>query len=918
MAFISAQEAAKKWDISKRRVQTLCAGGRIENAARVGNMWLIPSDINKPYDARLKVQADIIKSITPNPIRVTRNEIRAMVSRYVRELSSVCGCFEELKISILSSFACGVLSSVMDFDEECPDRDLIRSYVRGVLGAGTSGSDAERKIEEDVRIFFNGKSSYVDDAFGWCYQFLNRHGEPSSLAQTQFFTEKYMITTLVDNIGLRKEDTVFDPACGGGNFLLYCYDMLASESYEQIDSYSSCLRIMQGILDRLRGYDIDPVLAKVAAMSLIIKSASLAAGLGYGIRLDDLLGLSARIYSPASDTIGGSLDFARKDCLIINSISGETASSGAVFGGCSVILTNPPFQTVKGMPDALKGYLREEYPLVKCDMCNAFISFAASILPEAGRAGMVTQNSWMYLESFEILRRNLLETVSIDFVWELGSNAFYDLSGEKSNVALVCFRKAKPADNSEIRLYSMKSLPQNEMEDILSDDSLPSLYEKRISQAGILMNEGARLDAVSSDRLRILMSDSSKYGSHAVPMQGTSTGDAKNLIDYFWNHPDDSDWVPVSKGGGYSRWRGLNSYSVKWGENGEFIRDTKGFALRNAGYFKDTQMVFSDTGTSGLNVRELLPGQIFVASGPGIRITDGKKFAHLAFLNSRLASYYIRLISPKLTIAAGYISKLPVCGEILDSDYLDWLGRRCVLLKTDRLQKRPCNLEFKYFTHDGSVPLSDAVYEWFKEDMEDEWEQLRNEELIENFISRAIGLSDRDSDVIDGFVGVKRIYDADDKAPAPVSETIGHMAARMLDSNCELNRTKSGKSNLGCDGLLEFISQKYGCACEKAYKAIMQPDAYSGTLKNMYTDLYLHALTMSVMDYRHPAGTPVAACDIVSMSGITDKADTLFYSGWIDNRFNAVHEASMFSAPIYRLENGLVHYLRAGNLNDCR
>ena len=52
MDYISAQDAATKWGISKRRVQTLCASHRIENAVRVGNMWILPEDAEKPSDGR--------------------------------------------------------------------------------------------------------------------------------------------------------------------------------------------------------------------------------------------------------------------------------------------------------------------------------------------------------------------------------------------------------------------------------------------------------------------------------------------------------------------------------------------------------------------------------------------------------------------------------------------------------------------------------------------------------------------------------------------------------------------------------------------------------------------------------------------------------------------------------------------------
>ena len=52
MSFISAKEAADKWGVSQRRVALLCAEKRIRNAEMVGNMWIIPSDAEKPQDGR--------------------------------------------------------------------------------------------------------------------------------------------------------------------------------------------------------------------------------------------------------------------------------------------------------------------------------------------------------------------------------------------------------------------------------------------------------------------------------------------------------------------------------------------------------------------------------------------------------------------------------------------------------------------------------------------------------------------------------------------------------------------------------------------------------------------------------------------------------------------------------------------------
>jgi len=52
MELLTTSEMAKKWDISRRRVTTLCAEGRIEGAILKGNTWLIPENAEKPDDLR--------------------------------------------------------------------------------------------------------------------------------------------------------------------------------------------------------------------------------------------------------------------------------------------------------------------------------------------------------------------------------------------------------------------------------------------------------------------------------------------------------------------------------------------------------------------------------------------------------------------------------------------------------------------------------------------------------------------------------------------------------------------------------------------------------------------------------------------------------------------------------------------------
>lgn len=54
MEYLSVTQTAEKWGISRRRVQTLCTQDRIAGAVRIGYSWAIPSDAEKPNDARIK------------------------------------------------------------------------------------------------------------------------------------------------------------------------------------------------------------------------------------------------------------------------------------------------------------------------------------------------------------------------------------------------------------------------------------------------------------------------------------------------------------------------------------------------------------------------------------------------------------------------------------------------------------------------------------------------------------------------------------------------------------------------------------------------------------------------------------------------------------------------------------------------
>lgn len=57
--YMTAQEAAEKWNVSLRWVQRLCKGNRIEGVMNINRVWLIPKNAEKPADARKKLMKNL-------------------------------------------------------------------------------------------------------------------------------------------------------------------------------------------------------------------------------------------------------------------------------------------------------------------------------------------------------------------------------------------------------------------------------------------------------------------------------------------------------------------------------------------------------------------------------------------------------------------------------------------------------------------------------------------------------------------------------------------------------------------------------------------------------------------------------------------------------------------------------------------
>ena len=897
MRYILAQQLAEKWGISKRRIQILCSQGRVPGARLIDHVWQIPENAEKPADARINPEDGAHRALSPQQIRGSIKKMSRSLYQELRDQGLGPLQAKEAAILLLSA---ELLSLQLHRTHRGKILDTAQS-IRCYFGLADMLSRIDSSRLPAVNKTLMRVASSSDDILSWAYQYLNKEIPDSELASTQFFTERYMVSAILDRLPLSEPDAlIVDPACGGGNFLLYALERLCREN-PPTDEQS-----FQRLLDRLYGYELDQDLAIVASINLRLKTIQLMekAGLNPGIRT--FFRCVPNIYASAGNGKRGALDPEPAQHQVRRVGTGAVSTLDQVIRNKKYVVTNPPFQTVKGMSTEQKQFLKQAYPMAKCDMCSAFLQRCIEDTAPGGFCGLVTQTSWMYLDSFEPLRRWLLDFCTIACVIELGADAFLDLSGEKANVALVICRRRAPQPDDKIDFWALSTYRRAQCVQLLETVSGDRPYVSSISQAQIRSAPKHRFSLSNASGLQDILDRSGSYRTYAIPMQGTSTGNAKKLVDFYWKHLGQPEWVPVSKGGGYARWQGLNHYCVKWGKNGEYIKQTSGSALRNTSYFTQTQLVFSDTGTAGLNVRILRKGQIFIASGPGIRIVDGLPMAHLAFLNSKLATYFIRLLSPKLTVAAGYIGQLPVERSILLSTDLDKWGRQCVQRKAERLSRHPCHLEFSPVQLSGApTSIEEEALDWLRRDLASEREQLMLEREIDRFLAEQMGLSADDLAAVAESVGPDPFSLPESPAAPLKPEELDQRAASLLTACCGLSRTRPSKHFRGCDCLLEYLALDTGINCGVLYDAITsEPDNFP-LVRRKYQNAFLHALVLSALGFRSDAPLPHLNLPLPDFRELLLREYPGLYGAleqvcrWVEEDFSAFHKKAFWDAPVF-------------------
>ena len=365
----------------------------------------------------------------------------------------------------------------------------------------------------------------------------------------------------------------------------------------------------------------------------------------------------------------------------------------------AAVVANPPYMGSKNMGDELKRFVQDYFEDGKADLFAAFMLRNLQLLLPKAMLGMITMQSWMFLSSFERMRRNLLATTTITSMAHLGAGAFDSIGGEVvSTTAFTMHKGVKTGKGMYIRLV-----------DIHGDDDQATACEQAVKciddEHRYVVDEHDFVQIPGSPivywlRKGVIETFRQKdLSEFADCKHGMSTGNNDSVIRR-WFESDythcnftctsveeaqrHAGWFPYNKGGEYRKWYGNRSYVIKYDEEGlSYMKSLPGFRHDGRDYFFRTAISWSKISSGEPAFRLFDHGFIFDVAGCSLfPFESDEVIPILGILNSTVIRTLLSAISPTLNFEVGQVSQLPIsdnCNEIaqevwniVDTSRKDW------------------------------------------------------------------------------------------------------------------------------------------------------------------------------------------------------------------------------------------------------
>jgi type II restriction/modification system DNA methylase subunit YeeA len=354
-----------------------------------------------------------------------------------------------------------------------------------------------------------------------------------------------------------------------------------------------------------------------------------------------------------------------------------------------VVVANPPYKKKADLNDELQGYLETTFREGKYDLYQAFILRNLSLVRLDGLVGMITMQGWMFAPRYESIRGLLLSQSIIRGMAQLGERAFDSIGGEV--VSTTSFILGKSNDvafkGDFVRLTEGQNESEKETDLRAAVDGVNSAIRFSVSSQQFEKVPGNPLVYWAPEKIRDLFVNDQPISEAIEAREGLATGSNERFLRE-WHEVSQSNvgfsitnsdeaqasqlrWFPYVKGGGSRRWHGNLEHFVNWYDDGielRNFRDAKTGRVRSHNYNGDfgfrRGFTWSGISSNDFAIRVVPEGFMFDAKGPmGFIAEQGLEPSVQGFLNSRVASFLLRMLAPTLDFKLTHVLSLPFAAQ---------------------------------------------------------------------------------------------------------------------------------------------------------------------------------------------------------------------------------------------------------------
>lgn len=577
----------------------------------------------------------------------------------------------------------------------------------------------------------------VDNSLGRYW--IERNPESNLKSKLKFYVEPENFTTVDEKI-LPEDLTIFDPCMGSGHILVYAFEVLMQIyvecGYTERDATSLILE------NNLFGLDIDDRAYQLAYFAVMMKARSYDRRIltrdikpnVYSIKESNFLvdswykiskdGKFKDIFKTIVDTFidakeygsilnvsdadydyvlsviddfeqNGTIDFEIKILLDkIDDIRALVKQAKLMAKKYTAVVTNPPY--MNKFDAKLKKYITDNFADYKGDLFSVFMYHNFSFCTPDGYSAFMTPNVWMFIKSYEALRKYIINYKGISSLIQMAKGAFF-----KEATVDICAFVLHNSHNDLgdfIRLEDFKGdmeVQKQKVLEALANKSCGYYYEA--DQSNFPQIPGSPIAYWFSKNMYLCFNNE-KAKDYGTAQKGLDTCDVNRFVRLWFEVEEKKinftaipnsntirplKWFPYAKGGEYRKWFGNVDTVVLWENDGKEIRNfkTPDGKLKSRpqnikDYFKE--LITWSAISSGKPSMRYIYHCIYGGGGTGYVPNNNSIFYTLGLFNSCTTIAFLQAISPTLNYEAGHIMSIPYSNNAEKKEDIDEVVKYCI------------------------------------------------------------------------------------------------------------------------------------------------------------------------------------------------------------------------------------------------